>query len=445
MHRHDHCDHEHHEGCEHEHGHRALISQEEPMDAANQSLSDALRASFGILKIIMIVLIVLYLFSNVRRIESHEQALVLRMGQLQPTVYEAGLVWAFPFPIDEIVPLPSKKSNEFTVDSHTFARTADEIGKPLSMIARGSGGLNPALDGALLTADTGLVHVQWKVFYKIEDLKSYVTQIQCRALEAAEDLIRRAVETTGIHVAMEMTAEEILRTNVDTVKSEMMRRVNEHLRALNSGLLVTGIEMYDWTPPIPVKPAFDGTQQAENAKQRRIQDAEQERTKRLNEAAGAAHVELVQLLDDLDALDAGKEPPSGSRQTKEELQARIDTLLLEKVEGKAGRMIRDASSYLSVVVSRMQGDLELYRTLLPEYRRSPELLIERLWQQTRAELLATSEAVKVMRPGQAQIRIKIPYDPEQARVEETKRLEKQDFDPSKLRPEHWKTFGPGYD
>lgn len=445
MHRHDHCEHDHHHGCEHDHGHRALITQEEPMDAANQSLSDALRASFGILKLIMIVLIVLYLFSNVRRIDSHEQALVLRMGKLQPTVYEAGLVWAFPFPIDEIVPLPSKKSNELTVDSHTFARTEDEKGKPLSMIVRGMGGLNPALDGALLTADTGLIHVQWKVFYNIVDLKSYVTNIQSRELEAAEDLIRRAVETTGIHVAAEMTAEQILRTDVDTVKGEMLLRVNEHLRSLSSGLQVTGIEMYDWTPPIPVKPAFDGTQQAENAKQRRIQDAEQERTKRLNEAAGAAHVELENLLDDLDAVEAGREAPNRKGRTKEELYAELDTLLMERVEGKAGRMIRDASSYLSVVVGRMEGDLELYRTLLPEYQRSPEMLIERLWQQTRADLLAHSEAVKVMRPGQAQIRIKIPYDPDQARVEETKRLQEREFDPSKLRPEHWRPVGPEAD
>lgn len=445
MHRHDHCDHDHHHGCDHDHGHRALVTQEEPMDAANQSLSDALRASFGILKLIMIVLIVLYLFSNVRRIDSHEQALVLRMGKLQSTVHEAGLVWAFPFPIDEIVPLPSKKSNELTVDSHTFARNADEIGKPLSMIVRGMGGLNPSLDGALLTADTGLVHVQWKVFYKIDDLKSYVTNIQSRALEAAEDLIRRAVETTGIHVAAEMTAEQILRTDVDTVKSEMVRRVNDHLRSLNSGLQVTGIEMYDWTPPLPVKPSFDGTQQAENAKQRKIQGAEQERTKLLNEAAGAAHEELVKLLDDIDAVEAGREAPGGSKQSKEELYGHLDQLLMERVEGKAGRMIRDASSYLSVVVSRMQGDLELYRTLLPEYRRSPESLVERLWQQTRAELLASSDAVKVMRPGQAQIRIKIPYDPDQARVEETRRLQEKEFDPSKLRPEHWRTLGPGAD
>jgi regulator of protease activity HflC (stomatin/prohibitin superfamily) len=53
---------------------------------------------------------VLYLISNVRRIEPHQEALVLRLGRLDRVVNRPGLVWAFPFPIDEIVPLPTKKS-----------------------------------------------------------------------------------------------------------------------------------------------------------------------------------------------------------------------------------------------------------------------------------------------------------------------------------------------
>ncbi|UCE61236.1 MAG: hypothetical protein JSU63_05700, partial [Phycisphaerales bacterium] len=89
---------------DHQHIHRDPDAVEEPLDAASQSLADALRASFSILKGIMLVLVVLYLFSNVRRIDSHEQALRLRLGKLLPGVEEAGLVWSFPYPIDEIVP-----------------------------------------------------------------------------------------------------------------------------------------------------------------------------------------------------------------------------------------------------------------------------------------------------------------------------------------------------
>ena len=227
-----------------QHAHRNLEVPEEPLDEANQSLADALRSSFSILKGIMMVLIVLYLFSNVRKIEPHEQALCLRLGALLPGVHDPGLVWSFPFPIDEIVPLPTKKSNELLIDSHTFRRRRGEETMSLAFLSRSSSaGLDPALDGALLTADAGLVHTRWKVTYKIDDVGNFVSNFVGDEVEAAADLIRALIETVGIHVGSEMTAEELIRTRVDTVQSEMRRRINDRLTELDSGIMVTLVEM----------------------------------------------------------------------------------------------------------------------------------------------------------------------------------------------------------
>ena len=417
-----------------DHPHRQLEGIEEPLDAANQSLSDALRASFRILKGIMMVLVLLYIFSNVRRVESHEQALLLRLGHLSPIVYDAGVVWAFPFPIDEIVPLPTRQSNDLPIDSHTFSRRPDEIGKPLTFIGRGMEGLNPALDGALLTADAGLVHTKWKVTYKFDDVRSYVSQIVGKDVEAATRLIRYLVETVGIHVAGEHTAEEMIRTRVDDVQNEMRKRVNDRLEELHSGIEVTRIEMFEPTPPIPIREAFDGTQRAENAKQKRIQDAQQQRTKMLSEAAGAAFPRVIQLLNQIDK--GGKDASAEAGRKK------LDLLLTTEVEGNAGRLIKDAGAYLSVVVGRMQGDVDLYRTLLPEYERNAPLLIGRLWEQTRQDIFAAAGVIKFYRPPGCQIRLHVPFDPEQARLDEQQRLKKKEFDPSTLRPERFVPVGP---
>jgi len=423
-----------HAGHFDDHPHRRLEGIEEPLDAANQSLSDALRASFRILKGIMMVLVLLYLVSNVRRIESHEQALLLRLGRLTERVYDAGVVWAFPFPIDEIVPLPTRQSNDLPVVSHTFGRRPDEIGKPLTFISRGMEGLNPTLDGALLTSDTGLVHTQWKVTYKFDDVRSYASQIVGRDVEAAKRLIRVLVETVGIHVAAEHTAEELIRTRVEDVQNEMRRRINDRLDELLSGVEVTRVEMFEPTPPIPIRGAFDATQQAENAKQKRIEDAQQQRTKLLNESAGAAYPRVIHLLNQID--NAGRDPAVGA------VRMKLDQLLEKEVEGDAGRLIKDAGAYLSIIVGRMQGDVELYRTLLPEYERNAPLLIGRLWEQTRQQIFAGSGVTKFYRPPGCQIRIHVPFDPEQARLEEERRLQKKEFDPATLRPKHWVPVGP---
>lgn len=426
---HPHDDHHDHDHCE-------LLVNEEPLDAANQSLADALRASFGILKLIILVLIVLYLFSNVRGIDGSEQALVVRMGKLAPGVHEAGLIWAFPFPLEEIVPLPTRKSNDLRIDAHTFFRRPDETDKPLSFILRGDGeGLDPSLDGALLTADAGLVHLQWKITYKIDDVRSYVSHFKGRQVEAAEALLKTVMENTGIHVAAELTAEEMIRKRVDYVQSEMLRRVNQRLTDWQSGITVTLVEVYEPTPPLQVREAFDNTQRAENQKQSKIRDAEQARTRQLSEAAGAAYARLLALLDAAEKAKQEDQPDATWR-------ADLDRMLMEEVEGRAGRIIKDAGAFHSVVVGRMQSDVELYRTLLPEYERNPHLLIERLWEHTREEIANAAGVTKLYRPEGTLMRLHIGLDPQQTRLEEEARVKKQEFDPSKLKKPRMVPVGP---
>lgn len=404
------------------------------MDRANQSLADALRVSFNVLKGIMLVLVVVYIFSNVKSVQTSDQALVVRMGALQPGVREAGLVWAMPFPIDEIVLLPTRKSNDLVIKSHTFARQADEESKPLSFISRGHGGLNPSLDGALLTADAGLVHTQWRVTYRIEDVSSYIKEFAGDNVGGAEKLILAMVETEGIRLASELTAEELIRTKVDYVQTELRSRVNQRLSGMKSGVDVVLLEMFEPTPPITVRESFDRTQMAENLKQKLISEATQGRTKILNEAAGGAYQKLLAALDE---CDAAKEDLA-----KQLCHVKVEELLITEVEGRAGQMMKDAGAYHSRVVNKIQSDVNLYNTLVPEYERNPRMLLNRLWESTREKILASSGVLKFYRPaGLHEFRLHVPLDPEQARIDEQLRLQRTDTEVQSLRPKHMKPVG----
>lgn len=419
---------------------RDRSAPEEPLDAASKSLADALRSSFSVLKGIMAVLCVLYLVSNVQSIDTHEEALVLRLGDLRSVVDKPGYVWAFPYPIDEIVPLPTRKSNSLVIDSHMFRRRPEEIGQPLSMISRGvRAGLNPAFDGALLTADTGLVHTQWKVTYKFDDVRRFVSNIAGDKIESAEQLIKTYVETVGIEIASELTAEEVIRTRVDYVQKEMRRRINRRLAALDSGITVSLVEMHEPTPPIQIRKTFDATQSAENWKQQRIRAAEEERTTILNGAAGAVYPRLIRLLDDLDRR--GSEMGSADA-----LRVKLDRMLHNDVEGEAGRRIKAAGAYRAKVVSRMESDVDRYRTLLPEYKRNPMMLINRLWEETKQRIFASPGVTKIYLPaGLKEFRLKIPRDPEESRIQEERRLQQKEFNAKDLRPDHQHPLGPEFD
>ena len=411
-----------------EFAHRDPTVEERPLDAAGQSLADALRASFKILKGIMMVLVVLYLFSNVQCVQPHEQALVLRLGHLLPNVKNPGLVWAFPYPLDEIVPLPTNMINETLIDSHTFHRREGEIGQPLNMISRDERqGLNPTLDGALLTADGGLIHTRWNVTYKIDRVQDFVSNFFGDKTENAEALIRVLVETFGIHVATEMTAEEFIRTRADEVKSEIKRRINERLRELNAGINVILVEMYEQTPPLQIRGAFERTQRNENFKKKRINEAQKEATQILSRAAGSVYPELLDLIDQIDKAQSADQPT-------DVLREKLDRMLSDRVEGEANRLISEASAYHAVVVGRMQSDVELYRTLLPEYERNPDLLIARLWERTQQFIFDNPGVRKLYKPAGTKLRMQIPLDPESERIAEERRLRDKKFDMNDLLP-----------
>ena len=89
------------EECVHEHFQRdegELNTSE--LDAGSKSLADALRISFAVLKIIMVVLVVLFVTSGFFTVEPDERAVVLRLGKIrgdssEQRILGPGAHWAY--------------------------------------------------------------------------------------------------------------------------------------------------------------------------------------------------------------------------------------------------------------------------------------------------------------------------------------------------------------
>src|SRR5205823_2810086 len=95
-----HQDHHHGDG----HDHALPVVEEAPLDPASQSLADALRSSFRLLKFVMFGLLILFLFSGVFTVGTNEVAVVTRFGrQRDAAPSEPGLHFAWPYPIDSVI------------------------------------------------------------------------------------------------------------------------------------------------------------------------------------------------------------------------------------------------------------------------------------------------------------------------------------------------------
>ncbi len=382
------------------------------IDPANESLADALRTSFRILKLAMIVLVVLFLPSGTFVVEQTEQAIVLRMGKPVGRVREAGFNWAFPAPIDEVVKIPVKQSSTLTIDSHWLHLRENEKTIPLSQLRRGRKGLHPMRDGALLTSDMGLVHVQWRLTYRITDLTKYVTMIADTNVEKPDQIITAVLERSAIHVVSQFTTEEATRKRLTDMRDQLKVAINLALEEVGSGIVVESVAPKA-IPPVQTRLAFDEVIRAENNKRTTIRDAEQKARQMLNSTAGAAHSRIIAHLDALDAARLAHDDRESAR-----LEAEVDQMIEREATGRVGAMIRDAKSYYTSAVQRMRGDAEQYQTLLDEYRSQPEMLINRLWEKTKNRLFSNPGITKVYRPPGAQFRIRVGLDPRQREKKE---------------------------
>src|ERR1700682_5445632 len=95
------------------HSHGELdLPPETPVDSGSIALSEALRSSFTIVKIVMVVLVVVFLASGFFKVNPQEQAIILRfgkpVGEGSQALLGSGLHWSFPYPIDEYVKVSIK-------------------------------------------------------------------------------------------------------------------------------------------------------------------------------------------------------------------------------------------------------------------------------------------------------------------------------------------------
>ena len=383
---------------------------EEPLDPANQSLADALRASFRVLKVVMFVLAIAFVFSGVFTVEQTERAVLARFGRQEGAPREPGLHFALPYPIDEVVKVQTGSKTIKVAAFWLVIRDADR-GKPLNELSERGKGLNPAVDGALLTGDKAIMHVELQARYLIKDANQYV-----RNVSNEETLLQAVLQNAAVAEAARTTAEVILKFNAE-LAAAIRSRAQKVLDDLQTGIRLETVTVPTSHYPLQVKDAFIGVSDAENRKIRLINEAESKRIKTLNEAAGQAWEPLHKQIERLDQLPDGPQ--------RDEVLKKIEESLVNEATGKAGSKIQLARRDRDKIISDAQAEVATFKALLPEYRRNPELLMRRLRQRMLNELYEQVGVSKWLLPaGAKQIVLWFSRDPKETRDAERARMEK---------------------
>ncbi|MBN2138610.1 MAG: protease modulator HflK [Sedimentisphaerales bacterium] len=391
-------DHSHHHHHHSDDGHVEHGPHVE-LDPANKSLSDALRISFVILKMIMLVLIVLFLVSGFKTVGSDEQAIVLRFGKIRG-VGEGKILkpralpyWIFPYPIEEIVKIPVEKNIDLGIRSFWYYQTeADLLAESQGRKMRVNRTLDPIADGYCLTgseqqdgpvagyegSDYNIIHSKWQLRYQIKDPEQFFRNVYVRdtipgevyfdvMTESITPLLKSLFEDAIVSTMVKFTIDEAIKSK-DRIPRDVMSLLQEKLDRMGAGDIgnmcgveIVSVYLTDITWPRQVDEAFQNALRASQDSQKVITEARTYAQNTLIEVAGPVAEELYA------ALHAEK---SDERTMK---------LLWSELAGTTQEKIFEARGYRAKVISDAKANADYLLSLLPEYRKHPEIVLQSIY------------------------------------------------------------------
>lgn len=419
-HHHDHHhDHDHDHNHDHDHDHGDPHHDHGPdnqLDPAQQSLADALRVSFFVLKLVMALMVVLYLGTNIFSVASQEVAVRLRFGKIvgegdARVIRPGGPYFAMPYPFEQVLRIPTSSQQvelvrEFWWDIPT--------GDPLGVGAAKMTPLNPEHDGANITGDKNIVHTKWSVTYHIENPVDFVTNVNDN--ELANRLIVNATQEGVFFALARLEADQVIRSQVNSEKA--LDHTQKILDGMQTGLKIDRLQMTHSAMPGPVKEAYKAVLDAESEKAKNLEAAQQDHDRIMGETAGEAHRPLWKLIREYDRAYA-KGDAQEIRQRDEQLDQIFRDLRLPQdlgavaVSGKVAETINEARNYKNSIVANLRAEANTFQSFYGVYKGNESMrriVIGRLTQDFR-EAVFTGDVETIRLPGSAAKYIELNRDP----------------------------------
>jgi len=403
-------------------------------DTASESLANALRVSFRLLSAIMVVVVVGFVLTGFKSIKQQEVGIIKVFGSVVGTA-EPGLAYTWPFPVGEIQTVPTSEQSMIISDFWLEEKAGDKT-KPLTSRTKKIG-LEPGLDGALLTGDRNLLHVKFDCKYVIADsegAKAYVTHIA-----NPSQTIRAAICEATITASAAMTADDIKRggrtTFVNAVRMEAQRLLNALTPVEEEpyeAIRITKLAIADpdgATPgdawPMRALGSYEAAQKAVSEREQTRNAAIADARKALNEAAGANYEKLVGRPEGFAGVESADSENTNligrylAIKDSDPVEAaamldRIEQILTSSTTGgMAAERINLARTYKTRVIQAAESRAKRFQDLLAEYEKTPQFWLERRWADVRDAILSspTTEKYYVTMGDQKTI-LKINQDPD---------------------------------
>ncbi|MFZ0829102.1 MAG: protease modulator HflK [Verrucomicrobiia bacterium] len=255
-----------------------------PDDAGSQALAEALRSSFAIVKVAMVLMVVAFFSSGFFTVGPSEKAVILRFGSPvgggQKVLLGAGLHWSFPYPIDEVVKIPISEIQKVTSTTGWYATTPEQELSGEELPAGPS--LNPAVDGYAFTADRNIIHTRATLNYHIVEPIKYIFDFA-----SASNSIQNALDNALLFTAAKFNVDDILTRDVAGFQDAVRQRVSDLVEQEQLGVVIDSC-LVQSIAPRQLKDVFAQVTIARQNQSKQINNANTYKDKTLLAATGQA-------------------------------------------------------------------------------------------------------------------------------------------------------------
>ena len=215
----------------------------------------------------------------VYQIEPEEVGVVLRFGKYVRTS-EPGLNFKIPFVERmERVPVQRQLKQEFGFRTTAAGIRTEYAGQQQAL----------ADESVMLTGDLNVAVVEWIVQYRVDDPYEYLFKVR-----NLEDTFRAMNEAVMRETVGDRTVTEVVTVGRQEIEATVEERLQTLTEQYQMGITIDQVVLQDVNPPDPVKPSWDEVSQAQQQRDRLINEALAEYNAVIPRARGEAQQTILQ-------------------------------------------------------------------------------------------------------------------------------------------------------
>lgn len=225
----------------------------------NLLFEDILRTVSRYFVVIIIAVVLIICCSGIRFIKSGESAIILRFGKIvgdtpEEQVHDAGILFAFPYIIDEVITIPTGSIQEFTVNTHYTDGEMTTYDR----------------NGYVITGDNNIAILSGSVKYTISDPVAYALSVK-----DPQYIINAVVSNAMINVAANYAVDDILTTGKDEYTKAVHALSQEKLDENGIGVSLSHFELTRVGMPEEVRDIYELVNSTNIQASTRIEQARQ--------------------------------------------------------------------------------------------------------------------------------------------------------------------------